>query len=68
MGRMSDDLVVGNSKHILLGVCFLCRHFSLILFLKLLEAHPHTQWPPINHHSPSLVWLAGSMSDQSPGV
>ncbi|KAG8508035.1 Sodium/hydrogen exchanger 7, partial [Galemys pyrenaicus] len=33
----------------------------------LLEAHPHTQWPPINYHSPGLVWLAGTVSHQSPG-
>ncbi|GAB5584555.1 sodium/hydrogen exchanger 6 isoform X3 [Prionailurus iriomotensis] len=42
--------------------------FSLILFSKLLEAHPHTHRPPLNHHAARLVWPARSVSDQSPGV
>lgn len=42
--------------------------FSLILFSKLLEAHPHAHWPPVNHHTPRLVWPTRPVSDESPGV
>lgn len=67
-GRMLDDLVFGILNTFCWVCVFFAAIFSLILFLKLLEAHPHAQWSPLNFHSPSLVWLARSLSDQSSGI